>query len=235
MVRRFQTTSTLNQPHYASSRPNMPVCSRNECTRGYETRCAQHRSTRRTYNYNSDSTDFSSPHPHMSVRARRLHAHTAGNHDMHRRNGYGSALIRYTDQDHGYNHDAQLNDLAESVVQVLETSSDSHAIAVAEYSLNPSTGTYSFLAQANLDREQCTVCHQWYPNRYQLEHHHQEFPIGCEKCGVCLRRDSVTWHADTKKHGRCFIRDCGSGFRMFGNWKSRFVKRHILEAHYRGY
>lgn len=209
----------------------MPLCSCGEWFRGTGTRCPRHR---HTYNYNSDSTDRSSVHRHISARVRPRHAHFVDD-DLHVRYNSGQALIRYTNHGNGYISNTQSNDLAQSVVSVLETSSDTHAIAMAEYSVNPSTGTYSFSAQANLDREQCTVCSQWFPNRYKLECHQYEFPIGCEECRVCLRRDSVAYHADTEKHDRCFVRDCESDVRRFGNWRSRFVKRHVVETHYQGY
>jgi hypothetical protein len=226
----------LTQPCHNSSRLNMPVCV--VCSkrfRGPGTRCAQHSSTRRTYNYNSDSTDPSSIHGRMGDRTRPRHAHFVDNHDMYGYYDSNNAVVRYGTHGDGHHLDSQSTDLAQSVVQVFDTSSTTHAIAAAEYSVNPSTGAYSFSAQANLDREQCTVCRLWFPNHYKLECHQLDFPIGCEECGVCLRRDSVAWHADMEKHERCFVRECVSGFRVFGNWKYRFVKRHILETHYRGY
>ena len=210
----------------------MPLCWCGERARGTGTRCARHR---HTYNYNSDSTDISSVRRHIGTRARHPHIHFADDINPHARYDPGQALMPYTSHDNGYISSAQSNGLAQSVVRVLETSSDTHAIAMAEFSVTPSTGTYSFSARANLEREQCTVCLQWFPNGYKLECHQQEFPIGCEECRVCLRRDNVAWHADTEKHNRCFVRGCESDYRRFGNWKSRFVERHVKDTHYRGF
>jgi len=211
----------------------MPLCWCGERARGTGTRCARHRSTTQAYAYNSDSASIG--HRHTGTRARHRHAHFPGDDNLLAHYDTGRALVRYSNHGNGYISNAQSNNLAQSVVQVLETSGDTHALSMAEISVNTPTGTYSFSAQPNLDREQCTVCNQWFPNRYQLECHKHEFPVGCEKCRVCLRRDSVVWHADMKKHDRCFVRDCESEVRRFGGWRSHFVERHIVETHYRGY
>jgi hypothetical protein len=212
----------------------MPVCTICRVPiRGPGTLCAHHRNTRYTYdryNYSSDSTNPSSIHRRTGTHTRPRHAHFADNHAIYGQYDASNALVPYRMRGTAYN--AHSNELAKPLIQVFDIFSDTHTIASAQYSANPSTGEHSLSAQANLDREQCTTCRQWFPDRYRLQYHQQEFPVECEQCSVCLRHDDIAFHATDVEHERCFVRSCESDYRRLGNWKHRYVERHILGRHH---
>ncbi|KAF2241045.1 hypothetical protein BU26DRAFT_497000 [Trematosphaeria pertusa] len=105
-----------------------------------------------------------------------------------------------------------------------------HAITSLTYSVSP-TGTRSITATANPDREQCSTCRQWFPDRRRLELHQWEFPVGCEMHSVCLREEDIGWHAVSERHERCFVRGCGSIYRREGAWKRGVVEGHVRGRH----
>jgi hypothetical protein len=203
--------------------------------RGLGSRCAQHRYTGRRYdeyNYSSDSTDPRSTYHRTGTGTRARHAHFADNQDIYGQYDISNALVRYRTHGNAHQSISHPNELAKPLVHVFDRFSNSHAIASVQYSANPSSGDYSLSAQANLDREQCTNCLQWFPDRLKLQYHQQEFPVECEQCNVCLRGDNIAYHATNVEHDRCFVRTCGSDYRRLGNWKHRYVERHVLARHY---
>jgi len=107
---------------------------------------------------------------------------------------------------------------------------DTHSIASLTYSVSP-TGGHSITATANLDREQCPVCLQYFPDRHHLDRHTWEFPVGCEKHRLCMREEEVAWHAQSKRHERCFVRNCERIYRKEGGWRGSVIEDHVMEWH----
>ncbi|KAF1943045.1 hypothetical protein EJ02DRAFT_152667 [Clathrospora elynae] len=182
------------------------------------------------HNHNSDSTDPS------SIRFR-----TGGRHqprtlrfatDSH--DTYGgqyndtSALVPYSPNPLPTTNLSAA--LAQPLVQTFATLSHAHAISSLTYSVAPN-GSQSLKAEANFEREQCTVCRKWFPDHQKLETHQWEFSIGCEEHGVCLRREDVLWHGTRVRHERCFIRGCGSVYRLEGGWKWVAAEVHVRKWH----
>jgi hypothetical protein len=216
----------------------MPYCS--TCGvrfKGQGTHCLlhsnsfRHTSTRlHDYNYNSDSTNSSGIC--FRTGGSRPRAHFADTHGRY--NDTTNALVPYSNHHHHttqrYNNNTT-RALAQPLVATFEDLSQEHAISSLTYSVMPS-GAHTLRAEANFEREQCTVCREWFPDHQRLEDHHYEFPVGCEKHGVCLRREDVQWHGNRERHERCFVRGCQSIYRREGGWKSVVVERHVRESHY---
>jgi hypothetical protein len=107
---------------------------------------------------------------------------------------------------------------------------DTNSIASLTYTVSPA-GDLSLTAHANLTREQCLVCLQHFPDRPHLDTHNWEFPVGCEKHGICLRPEDVEFHAMNENHSRCFVTNCGTRYRKEGGWRGSVVERHVREWH----
>jgi hypothetical protein len=109
---------------------------------------------------------------------------------------------------------------------------DTNSIASLTYAISP-VGDLSLTAHANLNREQCQVCLQYFPDRQRLDMHHWE-TVACDKHKICLRQDEVVLHAMSERHSRCFVRNCGSVYRQEGGrwgWKGSVVEDHVRERH----
>jgi hypothetical protein len=107
---------------------------------------------------------------------------------------------------------------------------DTNSIASLTYNVSPA-GDLSLTAHANLAREQCVVCLQYFPDRPHLDTHNWELPVGCEKHGVCLRWEDVEFHAMDERHSRCFVTSCRTRYRKEGGWRGSVVERHVREWH----
>lgn len=200
--------------------------------RGPGNRCTQHRYVRNRYddyNYSSDSTNARSAR-HSTGTGTRPHRFS-NNQDIYGQYDTSNALVRHRIHSNAHRSSSHPNELARPLVHVFDRFSNTHAVASVQYSANPSSGSYSISAQANLDREQCTNCREWFPDGLKLQYHQQEFPIECEQCNICLRYDNIAYHATDVKHERCFVRGCESDYRTVGNWRHRYVERHVLGRH----
>jgi hypothetical protein len=183
------------------------------------------------YNYNSDSTNssgvrFRTGGPRARFALTHHHTHNQPYNDT-------NALVPYSQTHHRSNlayPTTTTTALAQPLVATFTTLSHAHAISSLTYSITPS-GAHSLSAEANLEREQCTVCRKWFPDHQKLEYHQWEFPVGCEEHGVCLRQEDVQWHGNRERHERCFVRGCGSVYRKEGGWKGVVVERHVREWH----
>jgi hypothetical protein len=188
--------------------------------------------TKEYYNYSSDSTYPGNTHFRTS-------AGTAGTvawqrHHHHDPQDSHSALALYNQP---YDGPATLEvpaldmPLAYTLAQSFAALQDTHIIHSVTYSVTPA-GAQALNVEANLDREQCLICHVWFASREKLNQHRWEYPVGCELHGVCLRSEDVLWHGTDKRHDRCFVKGCGSHFRTEGNWRTGAVERHVRGYHY---
>jgi hypothetical protein len=211
----------------------MPYCS--TCGvrfKGHGTHCLlhstkyHHTSTRlqNTYSYNSDSTNSSG----VRFRTGGPRTRFANTHDPY--NDNTNALVRYNHSGNSIQPYNTTTALAQPLVATFTTLSHAHAISSLTYSISPQ-GAHSLSAEANFEREQCSVCRKWFPDHQKLQYHHREFPVGCEEHGICLREEDVQWHGNRERHERCFVRGCGSVYRREGGWKGVVVERHVREWH----
>jgi hypothetical protein len=213
----------------------MPYCS--TCGvrfKGQGTHCLLHSNSWRhtntrlqdAYNYNSDSTNSSGVRFRTGVS--RPRARFADTHDRY--NDTANGLVPYSNHAHTTQRYNVNTSLAQPLVSTFETLSQDHAISSLTYSISPQ-GDHSLSARANFEREQCTICREWFPDQQRLECHQHEFPVGCGQHGVCLRQEDVQWHGNRERHERCFVRGCGSIYRKEGGWKGVVVERHVREWH----
>ncbi|KAH7398212.1 hypothetical protein BKA66DRAFT_437293 [Pyrenochaeta sp. MPI-SDFR-AT-0127] len=180
-----------------------------------------------TQNYSSDSTNPSSIRYRADYRRRSRNLRFENTRDLYDHyNNTPNALVRY---EHGVttNVDAAL---AQPLAYAFTTLSHAHAISSVTYSVTPS-GVQTLAAEANFEREQCTVCRQWFPDHEKLQNHQWEFPVGCEVHGLCMRAEDAQWHGTSERHERCFVRGCESVYRREGGWKGSVVEGHIRGWH----
>lgn len=176
------------------------------------------------YSYSSDSTYPDATHLRTSqgtvgMVVPRRSRHSRGYNDAH-------AITLYS------HHDTPPVEtpLAYTLAQSFTTLQDTHVIASLSYSVTPS-GTQTLIAEANLDREQCTICYSWFPNNQKLDHHQRANPLGCETHGVCMPMEDALWHGTKERHERCFVKGCGSVYRKEGGWKAGVVEGHVRAWH----
>lgn len=148
--------------------------------------------------------------------------------------GYDAPLpVQPTYEDYDYN---RRNDPILSTANLkplgyaFERLSANHAITQLTYAIDVH-GTRSVTATANPEREQCSNCGLFFPDRLRLMGHLAEFPVQCDVHGVCLRGDDVLLHADEERHDRCFVRGCLSVYRVEGGWKGSVVEGHVRGSH----
>jgi hypothetical protein len=192
--------------------------------------CALHRpSLRRShiqehYNYSSDSTHPGDTH----FRTSHGTVGTIARHHLHRDNDYNNSHALALHNQYGMS--PMDSSLAQPLAQSFATLQSTHVIASLTYTITPH-GIQTLKAEANLEREQCTVCGTWFPNHQKLESHQWDFPVGCEVHGVCMRMEDVQWHGTSERHERCFVRGCQSVYRKEGGWRAGVVEGHVRGWH----
>ncbi|KAF1964475.1 hypothetical protein BU23DRAFT_561918 [Bimuria novae-zelandiae CBS 107.79] len=155
--------------------------------------------------------------------------------------GYHSPISHhYLDEDYdNYSHSHGYNRRTDPLLSAsnlkplgyaFERLSAAHAITQLTYAIDIH-GTRSVTATANPEREQCTSCGIFVPDRMRLLGHYADFPVQCEAHGVCLRWEDVLVHADEEMHERCFVRGCRSVYRAEGGWKGSVVEGHVRGMH----
>ena len=200
--------------------PHCAVC----CTRIYGPGhyCTLHKPrvrrqrTREYYNYNSDSTYPGETHFRTS-------AGTAGTVARRRNQTYNGQT--YTDTP------SLSLPLAYTLAQSFAALQDTHIINSVSYCVT-SSGAQTLNVDANLDREQCSICLMWFPNHEKLMWHQADNPVGCEVHGLCMREEDAVWHGTQTRHDRCFVRGCETVYRREGGWRSGVVERHVKACHY---
>ncbi|KAF1846775.1 uncharacterized protein K460DRAFT_284147 [Cucurbitaria berberidis CBS 394.84] len=179
-----------------------------------------------SYNYSSDSTDPSSIRYRTDQRRRPRNLRFTNAHETVDQLNNPNTLVHY-------NHGTLTvpdTALAQPLVHTFATLSHAHAISSLTYSILPSGGQ-SLTAEANFEREQCRVCRTWFPDHQKLEYHQRELPVGCDVHGICMRMEDVHWHGTSERHERCFVRGCGSVYRMEGGWKGGVIEGHVKGWH----
>lgn len=182
--------------------------------------------TQESYNYTSDSmypgdTHLRTSQGTVGTVARRRPCNSDGYNDAR-------ALALYNS--HYHNTPTMNTPLAHTLAESFATLQDTHIIASLTYTVTPS-GAQTLTAEANLEREQCSVCCVWFPDHRQLEYHHWENPVGCEIHNICMRREDASWHGTQERHNRCFVSDCESVYRREGGWKAGVVEEHVRGWH----
>ena len=41
----------------------------------------------------------------------------------------------------------------------------------------------------------------------------------------------MAWHAQSKRHERCFVRNCERIYRKEGGWRGSVIEDHVMEWH----
>lgn len=193
------------------------------------------------YNYNSDSTDPNE----IKYRTVRFtdngyHKHknrvprNYGNYQLTNDFDYGydnrNAVVRYNSGYENALNSITSTAIPQSLTTTFNTLTVNHAVASMTYSVAPS-GARSVTAHANLEREQCSSCRKWFPDREKLEYHQLEFPIGCDVHRMCIREEDARWHGTSERHDRCFVRGCHSIYRREGRWKGSVIEDHVRQWH----
>lgn len=211
----------------------MPYCTVcGEYFEGRGTYCAYHSgsvpeaSRHGNYYYSSDSSGPAK----IRFSTRQRHYHSPHYADPRFLDGYHNHSTSLVKHSHRNRTTKDYTALTRPLVHAFEDLSHNHEIASLTYSVDRAGGQ-SLRASANFDREQCLVCHRWFPDHQKLEVHRWEFPVGCEEHGVCLREEDVQWHATDEKHERCFVRRCETEYRKEGGWKPGYIKAHMLRYH----
>lgn len=194
--------------------------------------------TQEYYNYSSNSAYPGETHFRTSAgtagAVARRHHHHSDHRDSHNQLAlYSQPHNQPYNQSYNQSYNQPYNGtqvvnlpLAQTLTQAFTHLQDTYVIASVTYDGQEIT------VNANLEREQCLVCHVWFPNHDKLVWHQIENPVGCEVHGVCMRKEDALWHGTARQHERCFVRGCRSAFRAEGGWRDSTVERHVRDHHY---